>query len=128
MPFSGSRERIAFMGDLLTVHCHPYLADGDPGEVNRTLDLMRALQPAQVLPGHGAAGTMADLEAMGNYINSLAELALTELTYRVDSATNLETTITHVSVPNAFAIWSRPELFRANLRFLHQRLIAAYAD
>ena len=122
------QERIAFMGDLLTVNCHPFLGDGDPGEVNRTLDLMRVLRPAQVLPGHGLAGTMANLEAMGNYINSLAELALTELTYRVDSTTNLETTIAQVSVPHAFAIWARPELFRTNLRFLHQRLIAAYAD
>jgi cyclase len=122
------QERIAFMGDLLAVNCHPYMADGDPGEVNRTLDLVRALQPVQLLPGHGVAGTMADLEAMGNYINALAELALTELTYRVDSTTNLEATIAQVSVPHAFAIWARPEFFRTNLRFLHQRLIAAYAD
>jgi cyclase len=122
------QERIVFMGDLLTVGHHPHLGDGDPGEVNRTLDMVRGLQPAHLLPGHGAAGTVADLESMGNYINTLAELALTELTYRLDSTADLEATIAHIPVPHAFAIWARPGLFRTNLRFLHQRLIAAYAD
>ena len=122
------QDNILFMGDLLTVGCHPYLADGDPGEINRILDMVIKLNPKILLPGQGAIGTLADVHAIGRYMTALSELALVELTYKLESPAQLDEKIAQIAVPTPFAAWSQADFFTANLRFLYHRLLKAYAD
>lgn len=121
-------DNILFMGDLLTVGCHPYLADGDPGEIDRILGIIRQLNPHTFIPGHGTIGTTDDVRAMADYLTALSELALIELTYKLENPDQLEQRIAELTVPKPFIAWSQPDLFAANLRFLYQRLMNAYAD
>ena len=121
-------EKILFAGDLVSVGCHPYLADGDPGEVGRILDIIGKLQPKLVVPGHGAIGDMQDLQATARYITVLAEMALIELTYKLENPAQLDEKIAQLPIPKPFANWSHPDFFAANLRFLYERLMKAYSD
>lgn len=121
-------DGILFTGDLLTVGCHPYLADGDPGEIDRILGIIRQLNPRTFIPGRGAIGTANDVQAMADYLTALSELALIELTYKLENPDQLEQKIAELAMPKSFAAWSQPNLFAANLRFLYQRLMKAYAD
>lgn len=67
-------ERIAFMGDLLFVGCHPYLADGDPQELLRILDKVRTLDPKVLVPGHGPIGTLLDIDANRGYVDAVEKV------------------------------------------------------
>jgi cyclase len=121
-------EKILFAGDLVSVGYHPYLADGDPGEVNRILDIIGKLQPKFVVPGHGEIGDMQDVQATARYITLLAEMALIELTYKLENSAQLDEKIAQLPIPKQFAAWLHTDFFAANLRFLYERLMKAYSD
>ncbi|MCX6043634.1 MAG: MBL fold metallo-hydrolase [Chloroflexi bacterium] len=122
-------EGILFAGDLINVNYHPYLADGDPGEVNRIIDMVASkLQPQIVVPGHGEIGNSEDLQAMTRYLTVLTEMALIELAYKLENPAQLEEKIAGLSIPTAFATWYYSNFFADNLRFLYQRMMKAYAD
>ncbi len=121
-------EQIVFMGDLLSVQSHPFLGDGDPGELPRILDLVSRLQPAIVVPGHGPVGSTADIGLMQQYLAIMTEMALTELAFQTDEGLDINKRITQLRPPKTFATWKRAALFAANLRFLYQRVMTAYAE
>lgn len=121
-------EGILFAGDLVSVHNHPYLADGDPGEVSRILDIIGKLKPKIVIPGHGEIGDMEDVQSTARYITTLAEMALIELTYKLENPAHLDEKIAQLAIPKPFATWSHPDFFADNLRFLYARLMKAYTD
>ena len=121
-------ENILFAGDVVSVGCHPYLADGDPGEVSRILDIIGKLQPKLVVPGHGEIGDMQAVQATARYITALAEMALVELTYKLENPGQLDEKIALLPIPKLFASWSHTDFFAANLRFLYERLMKAYSD
>jgi glyoxylase-like metal-dependent hydrolase (beta-lactamase superfamily II) len=68
-------DRIAFLGDLLFVQCHPYLGDGDLGALFRTLDKVEALEAKVLVPGHGPLGTPRDVGLMRQYVDDLQKVA-----------------------------------------------------
>lgn len=121
-------EGILFAGDLLSVQCHPYLADGDPGEISRILDNINQLKPKIIVPGHGELGDSQDVRAMAQYLTVLTETALIELAYKLESPAQLDEKIAGISIPQPFAGWLYANFFAANLRFLYERLMKAYAD
>lgn len=121
-------EKIVFTGDLLTVHAHPSLADGDPGELPRILDQINRLQPQILVPGHGAIGVKSDIQAMQHYLATMTEIALTELAFQTEEGIDVDGRIARLRPPSAFSSWSRTRFFAANLRFLYQRVMTAYAD
>lgn len=121
-------EQVVFMGDLLSIKCHPFLADGDPGELPRILDAVQRLAPTQVVPGHGEVGSPAELQQMQSYLAVVTEGALTELAFQFEDETELAHKIARFPMPRLFAGWERAEHFPANLRFLYQRVMAAYAE
>ncbi len=122
-------EGILFAGDLISVNYHPYLADGDPGEVNRIIDLVtNKLKPQIVVPGHGEIGNGEDLQAMARYLTVLTEMALVELAYKLENPAQLEEKIAGLAIPTPFVTWSYANFFTDNLRFLYQRMMKAYAD
>ena len=121
-------DRVVFMGDLLSVKVHPFLSDGDPGELPRILDAVKRLAPAQLVPGHGEVGTLAEIQQMQSYLAVLTEGALTELAFQFEDEAELANKIARFPIPKLFMGWERPENFAANLRFLYQRVMAAYAE
>jgi cyclase len=66
---------IVFMGDLLFVGCHPYLADGNLDELSRILDRVEGLEPRVLVPGHGPVGTLKDIAAMRHYVDWIQRTA-----------------------------------------------------
>lgn len=121
-------EKIVFMGDLLSIQCHPALHDGDPGELPRILDLVRRLQPQTLVPGHGPIGTLSDIQTMQHYLATMTETALTELAFQTDEGVDVDKRISQLRPPSAFASWTRTQFFATNLRFLYQRVMTAYAE
>lgn len=121
-------EKIIFMGDLLSVQCHPALHDGDPGEMPRILDLVRRLQPQTLVPGHGPVGTLSDIQTMQQYLATMTETALTELAFQTEEGVDVDKRISQLRPPSAFASWTRTQFFASNLRFLYQRVMTAYAE
>ncbi len=121
-------DGIIFMGDLLTTNSHPFLGDGDPGELPRILDIISMLNPQQLVPGHGPVSTLPDVQTMQAYLAMLTETALTELAFQFEDETELEHKVNAFQIPSIYDNWERPEYFTANLRFLYQRVMTAYAD
>lgn len=121
-------DGILFMGDLLTTRNHPYLSDGDPGELPRILDIVSRLNAQQLVPGHGEVSTLTDVQAMQSYLAMLTETALTELAFQFEDESELEQKITQFAMPVAYREWERPQYFATNLYFLYQRVMTAYAD
>ena len=121
-------EKIVFMGDLLSIQCHPALHDGDPGEMPRILDLVKRLQPQTLVPGHGPIGALSDLQAMQQYLATMTETALTELAFQTEEGVDIDKRISQLRPPSAFASWTRTQFFATNLRFLYQRVMTAYAE
>ena len=48
-------DRTLFAGDLMFAGRIPFVGDADSGQWLRALDVLLALKPAQVVPGHGSA-------------------------------------------------------------------------
>lgn len=121
-------EKIVFMGDLLTIQCHPALQDGDPGELPRILDLVNRLQPQKLIPGHGPVGGPTDLQVMQQYLATMTETALTELAFQTDEGVDINQRISQLRPSGLFTGWTRTQNFAANLHFLYQRVMTAYAE
>ena len=68
-------ERVLFTGDLVGVESHLNLMRGDPQNWLRTLDRLDALEPQQVVPGHGPAAGPEAIATARLYIETLLRLA-----------------------------------------------------
>jgi cyclase len=110
-------ESILFMGDLLFVGFHPYLADGDPDKLSQILEETRAMKPKMLIPGHGPVSGMDSLKPMQRYIQNLERLA-----ERAFKAGKPEEKFVMTAIPAAFAGWEFSRFFADNLRFLYKRL------
>ncbi len=110
-------ERILFMGDLLFVGCHPYLADGDPDKLSQILEKTREMKPKTLVPGHGPVSGLESLKLMQRYIQNLQRLA-----ERAFKAGKPEDKLATTAIPPAFADWELSRFFTDNLRFLYKRL------
>lgn len=68
-------EKIALLGDLVSVGYHPGVTDGYPGEWLRILGSIRELNPERVVPGHGSLGGDRDIDAIQDYLRELIRLS-----------------------------------------------------
>jgi glyoxylase-like metal-dependent hydrolase (beta-lactamase superfamily II) len=109
-------ERIVFTGDLVFIECHPWLADGNPDNLIRTLELMRGMEINLVVPGHGPVGDADHFTAMIQYLRDLEALAQDALRHGVRKVE-----LARISVPAAYADWSVEHFFLPNLRFMYDR-------
>ena len=110
------QEGIAFMSDLLFVECHPYLGDGDPEALLRSLEAISGRAPKLLVPGHGPVGTADSLAQMKEYLCALDGLAR-QMIEDGESEERIEA----VAVPAPYNDWLIASFFRANLHFLHRR-------
>ena len=110
-------EKILFTGDLVFIRMHPYLADGDPAGLRRTLMELMGLPLETIVPGHGETGAKEDIQAMIYYIDAASKVA-TELKTRgkTPDDTGLE------EIPEPFQDWQFSNFFKTNLDFLYGNL------
>ena len=107
-------DGIIFMGDLLFVGCHPYLGDGDPTNLVKTLREIRNFKATRFVPGHGLLGTMADLDLMIEYTESCLETAQA----LVKEGRADKEAIDAMPVPEQYKHWHLAMFYQANLRAL----------
>jgi glyoxylase-like metal-dependent hydrolase (beta-lactamase superfamily II) len=113
-------ERVAFLGDLLFVQCHPWLPGGDMEQWQRILQQVERLNIARAVPGHGPVGTLEDAALLGQYIADLTHLGQ-EAAREGKSKDEFKRT----AIPERYAGWRYRAFFRKNLSFLYQHLIEA---
>ena len=110
------KEKIAFMGDLLFVNCHPYLASGSPEQWKQSLTEVEGSGVQLVVPGHGPVGQSESLSVMLQYIQSLENIVanMIKCGKSVKQAS-------FESVPSPFDTWLSPDnFFVTNLEFLYK--------
>jgi cyclase len=111
-----SKEKIAFMGDLLFVNIHPYLASGSPEQWKQSLVKIEKLGVRIAVPGHGPVGRSADLSALSQYIESLESIVVNMIKSGkpVDQASS-------ETIPSPFDTWlCLEDFFVTNLKFLYK--------
>lgn len=106
-------ERIGFMGDLLFVGCHPYIADGNPPELFRIFDRVEGLDMEVLVPGHGPVGSPKDIDTNRKYVESLQGVVK-----EVRGAGGGVAQASAVPVDPIFADWKWRSFRRDNLEFL----------
>lgn len=106
-------EGIAFLGDLLFVECQPYLVDGDPEELLRTLDKVEALGAKTLVPGHGPVGTSKDISLVRDYVDRLRRIVAD---VRASSGRLPEATARPIPAP--FSTWKWRGFYKDNIEFL----------
>jgi glyoxylase-like metal-dependent hydrolase (beta-lactamase superfamily II) len=110
-------EEIVFMSDLLFAGCHPYLAEGDPDQLLKTLKEVNKLDAARFVPGHGHVGTIDDVALLIEYV----EECLATAQKLFEAGTN-EDKIAALKIPKKYRHWSLSEFFYDNIRFLYRRM------
>ena len=113
-------ERVAFLGDLLFVQCHPWLPGGDMEQWQRILQQVERLNIVRAVPGHGPVGTLADATLLRQYISDLTHLGQ-EAAREGKSKDEFKRT----PIPERYAGWRYRAFFRKNLSFLYQHLVEA---
>lgn len=96
-------ERVAFCGDLLFIGCHPYLGDGDLGDLRGALQTLEASGAGRFVPGHGPVGGVAELRTLARYVDDVERLAVAG---DVGAA-----------VPDPYRPWAFARFFAGNVEF-----------
>jgi len=109
-------ENIAFMGDLLFVGIHPYLASGSPEQWKRSIAEVEALGVEIAVPGHGLVGRSSDLSMMLQYIQSLEGIVV-----NMKKAGKSVEQASFEPIPSPFDTWlCYEDFFVTNLEFLYK--------
>lgn len=99
------KEKIAFMGDLLFIQMHPWLGESKPMNWVNYLNKVQALGINIYIPGHGPAGSPAEMNAMIGYIEKLMKLGQ-------QKKANSKTEIT---IPEEYKNWHLRNFFKYNV-------------
>jgi glyoxylase-like metal-dependent hydrolase (beta-lactamase superfamily II) len=106
--------QVLFAGDLVVIANHPWMGHGDPAAWLRILNRLEALDCETLVPGHGPAGTRADVAQVRAYITDMLRLAGE---YAQFGATPDEMAV--APIPQAYAQWDGADVFARNMRFLY---------
>jgi cyclase len=107
-------DRILFMGDLLFIGCHPYLGNGDPVNLIKTVREIKGFEADRFVPGHGTPGGRESISLMIVYIEKCIETVET----LVKAGRADKETIDELMVPDQFRQWQFSLFYQSNLRFL----------
>jgi len=109
-------DNIAFMGDLLFVGIHPYLASGSPEKWKQSLAEVEALGVEIAVPGHGLVGRSSDVSMMLQYIQSLEDIVM-----NMKKAGKSVEQASSEQIPSPFDTWlCYEDFFVTNLEFLYK--------
>lgn len=104
------------MGDLLFVHTHPWIGDGDPEEWVHILNQVEQFNFTVAVPGHGPVGGRSDMALNQRYLTALIALA----DECMSKGLPLEEA-TKAKLPEPFDGWEGAEIFDWNMKFLYAR-------
>jgi glyoxylase-like metal-dependent hydrolase (beta-lactamase superfamily II) len=117
-------SKVLFTGDLAEERIFPIFpwfppqdADIDAANWLVALDAMAALQPAQVVPGHGSVGGVEIVRAVADYIRSVAAEVGAEATLKGDGLADAITAKMRLAHPD----WSAPEWIGFAVRYFVER-------
>jgi len=110
-------DDIAFMGDLVFIDMHPFMADGDPEHWKDYLKKVEDIEMAVVVPGHGPVGTKEALSTMLQYI-TMTETLAHKMTDEGKSESDREALV----APPPFDDWCFDNFFRMNMKFMCNRV------
>ena len=110
-------ERIIFTGDLLATKFQPGMSSSHPQEWLKILAKIKALNPIQLMPGHGELATLADVELIEQYINALLQMAKQN-----QQAGGTAESAAALQPPTFTEGWNNAEAFELNMKFLHELL------
>ncbi|MGZ4135379.1 MAG: MBL fold metallo-hydrolase, partial [Tumebacillaceae bacterium] len=108
-------DKVAFMGDLVTVGYHPFLGAGQPWEWLTILERVLELDIETVISGHGVVGTREHIELTHEYVAHLIEL----VEAAVERGETLEQVLS-MPIPERYATWRVPHVFKPNLYKLYK--------
>lgn len=104
---------VAFMGDLVQVGYHPFIAQGDYREWVGTLERVQALPVKMVVPGHGPVAGAEAVGAMREYFVAMERLARQLL-----DGGGSPSGAGAVPMPPALREYNGPSLFGENLQLI----------
>lgn len=110
-------HRILFSGDLVTIHCHPYLPESAPGGFLAALREILQLSPEIIVPGHGPVGTIKDVHLLVDYYEELLAIATA-----IRSSGSVLDPAAPIQIPERFHGWEFDNYFQDNLRFIFNTL------
>ncbi|WP_201364078.1 MBL fold metallo-hydrolase [Dictyobacter formicarum] len=99
-------DQILFMGDLLFVHTHPWIGDGDPEEWVHILQQVEQLNFTVAVPGHGPVGGRSDMALNRHYLTALVVLVEECMSKGLPLEEATKTTL-----PEPFNSWEGAEIF-----------------
>ncbi len=109
-------EGIVFMGDLLFIERHPWIADGNPKGWQESLKLLyEDPHYNKYIPGHGPVGNKESVRQLYGYLQFICEMA--------DKATTdeLRAEVATSEIPAEFQHWMFGRFYQPNLQFLLQK-------
>ena len=105
--------KIAFMGDLLFVHRHPWLADGDPINWQEQLYKVYAdLSVETFVPGHGEVGDKNTVKVLADYLGNVQKLAIESTGDSTRTASLMQ------QIPAPYRDWYFTRYYQPNIQFL----------
>lgn len=111
------KEKIVFMGDLLFIDNHPWIADGYPKNLITTLNNIRQMDAGTFIPGHGKVGSKDDIVTMIDYIEMIKLTALNLL----NDGKSAED-INELQIPEAYEDWLLSNFYKMNVKFMYESL------
>ena len=106
-------DQIAFMGDLLFVQRHPWLADGEPTNWQKNLKILFDDPSIQTyVPGHGPVSKKQGLKDLNDYITSVEKLAIAADTDSSQSKLLLQ------PIPAPYNNWHFGRFYQSNMKFV----------
>jgi len=110
-------EKIVFMGDLLFINNHPWLADGYPENLITTLNNIQQMDADTFIPGHGKVGSKDDIVTMTDYIEMI-KLSALNLLNEGKSAED----INGLKIPEDYGDWLLSNFYKRNVKFMYESL------
>ena len=105
--------KIAFMGDLLFVHRHPWLADGDPINWQEQLNKVYAdLSVDTFVPGHGQVGDKKTVKELADYLGNVHKLAIESNGDSTRTASLMQ------QIPAPYRDWYFARYYQSNIQFI----------
>ena len=106
-------EKIAFLGDLLFVQRHPWMADGEPASWQASLkDIYDDQSITTYVPGHGAVCEKDGLKSLQDYFANLRELTNTAM------ADSTQSQLLTQPIPKKYQNWYFSRFYQSNVKFL----------
>ena len=106
-------EKIAFLGDLLFVQRHPWMADGEPASWQASLKFLYDDQSITTyVPGHGSVCDKKGLKSLQDYFENIQQLANTAV------ADSTQSQLLTQPIPKQYQNWYFSRFYQSNVKFL----------